>query len=332
MIGLIARRVAWSVAILLLASVTLFVFVRATTDPLAVVRGGTAGDPAASNQEASRELIDAETRRLGLDRPLATQYASWLGHFVRGDWGESTVSRRSVAAEIRQRLWNTTQLVVWAILLSLAVAVVVGVVCASRPDSFVDHLLSGLSFVGLSMPGFWFALLAIEWLVFQPKQLFGLHQPIFFSVGLRSSTPGVPLDYLRHLALPVLVLSLSLSAAWSRYVRAAMLDVVSAPYIRMARAKGVPRRQVLVRHALRNALIPFTTVSAVAIGHLFGGVIVAETIFAWPGMGQLFFNALLAGDTNVVLPWLMVAASFVLLLILISDILLGLLDPRVRAS
>ena len=332
MIALVIRRLGWSVVILLLASIFVFVFVRATTDPLAAVRGGVSGDASAPAQEANRSLIDAEEKRLGLDRPLAAQYASWLSHFVRGDWGESSVSRRSVGAEIRQRLWNTTQLVVWAILLSLTVAVVVGVVCASRPDSMLDHLLSGLSFVGLSMPAFWFALLAIEWLVFQPKRLLGLDQPILFSVGLHSSTSGIPLDYMRHLVLPVLVLSLPMSTVWSRYVRASMLDVMSAPYIRMARAKGVPRRRVLVRHALRNALIPFTTVSAVAIGHLFGGVIVTESIFAWPGMGQLFFNALLAGDTNVVLPWLMVAASFVLLLVLISDILLGVLDPRVRAS
>ncbi len=332
MIALVVRRLAWSVVILLLASIVVFIFVRATTDPLAVVRGGISGDTSAPAQEANRSLIEAEEKRLGLDRPLVAQYAGWLSHFVRGDWGESSVSRRSVGAEIRQRLWNTTQLVVWAILLSLTVAVVVGVVCASRPDSMVDHLLSGLSFLGLSMPAFWFALLAIEWLVFQPKRLLGLDQPILFSVGLHSSTSGIPLDHLRHLILPVLVLSLPLSTVWSRYVRASMLDVMSAPYIRTARAKGVPRRRVLLRHALRNALIPFTTVSAVAIGHLFGGVIVTESIFAWPGMGQLFFSALLAGDTNVVLPWLMVAASFVLVLVLISDILLGVLDPRVRAS
>src|SRR5205085_896604 len=150
--------------------------------------------------------------------------------------------------------------------------------------------------------------LAIEWLVFQPKRLLGLHHPVLFSVGLHSATGGVPLDYVRHLVLPVLVLALPLAAAWSRYVRSSMLDVMSAPYVRMARAKGAPRRRVLIRHALRNALIPFTTVSAVGIGHLFGGVIVTETIFGLPGMGQLLFNALLAGDTNVVLPWLMVAA------------------------
>jgi peptide/nickel transport system permease protein len=331
MIGLIVRRLMWSMAIMLLASMMLFVFVRATTDPLESIRSATGGG-SASGEEANRRVIDDEAKRLGLDRPLAVQYVDWLAHFARGDWGESAVSRRSVGSEIRHRLWNTMQLVVWAIALSLVLAVSIGVVSASRPGSVLDHVLSGLSFVGLSMPAFWFALLAIEWLVFQPKRLLGLSHPIFFSVGLHSAEAGVPLDYLRHLTLPVVVLALPLTAAWSRYVRASMLDVLSAPYIRMARAKGVPGTRVLVRHALRNALIPFTTVSAVAIGHLFGGVIVTETIFSWPGMGQLFFNALLAGDTNVVLPWLMVASSFVLVLVLVSDILLGVLDPRVRAA
>ena len=334
MIGMLTRRMAWSIGILVLASAVLFVFVRATTDPLSAVRGSVAGEAAATEgtRDADRRVIDEETKRLGLDRPLAAQYVDWLWHFARGDWGESSVSRRSVSAEIRQRLWSTTQLVVWAILLSLAVAVTVGVLSASRPNRPLDHILSVLSFVGLSMPTFWFALIAVEWLVLRPQRLLGWDQPFLFSVGQRSATGDVPLDYLRHLVLPVLTLSLHMAAAWSRYVRAEMLDVLSAPYIRMARAKGVPRNRVLIRHALRTALIPFTTVSAVAIGSLFGGVIVTETIFGWPGMGQLFLGSIRAGDTNVVLPWLMVAASFVLVLILISDVLLGLLDPRVRSS
>jgi peptide/nickel transport system permease protein len=333
MVAFVARRVAWSAGILLLATALLFVFVRATTDPLGPVRSAVGEAPGGvSGPDASRRLIQDEEKRLGLDRPLAVQYASWLSHFMTGDWGESSVTRRSVRAEIGQRLWNTTQLVAGAILLSVAVAVGVGVISAARPNSLLDHALSGASFLGLSLPPFWFALLAVEWLVFWPKARLGLDQPLLFSVGLRSATDGVPLDYLRHLVLPLLTLALPLAAAWSRYVRASMLDVLSAPYVAMARAKGVPRRRVLVRHALRNALIPFTTVSAVAIGHLFGGVIVTETIFGWPGMGQLFYNALLAGDTNVVLPWLVVAATFVLVLVLLSDLLLAVLDPRVRPS
>jgi peptide/nickel transport system permease protein len=326
MVKLVARRVGWSIPVLLLASVLMFVFVRATTDPLAQIRQQVSGGEGA---DAGRAL-DREEHELGLDRPLVSQYGTWLGQFVRGDWGESIVSRRSVGAAIRPALWNTTQLAVWAILFALVVAVVIGVTSAAHQYSALDHTLTGLSFVGLSMPSFWFALMAIEWLVYMPKHLLHLQQPLLYSVGLHSATGAGALDYVRHLVLPVFTLSLPLVAVWSRYLRSSMLDVLSAPFIRTARAKGVSRSTVLVRHALRNALIPFTTVSALAIGTLFGGVIITETIFAWPGMGQLLYGSLLAGDTNVLLPWLMVAATFVLSLNLVADLLYGVLDPRVR--
>jgi peptide/nickel transport system permease protein len=325
----VLRRVGWSVVVLLVASVVLFAFVRATTDPLAQLRGSAVE---VSDAARGRALIDAEEHRLGLDRPLASQYGHWLRGFVRGDWGQSILSHRSVAAEIRQRLWNTMQLAVWAIALSITCAIAVGYVSAARRGSLLDHGLAGLAFLFLSMPPFWFALMAIEWLVFVPKNVFHLSQPLLFSVGTHSATGAGLLDYPRHLALPVLTLSLPLVSSWSRYVRAAMLDELSAPYVRLARSKGLSRPSVLLRHALRNALIPFTTVSALSIGYLFGGVIVVETIFAWPGMGQLLYTALLGGDTNVLLPWLMVAATFVLVLNLVADILYGALDPRIRVS
>ena len=329
MVKMVTRRIGWAVVVLLLASVVMFVIVRATTDPLANLRSAAAsgGD---SDAGASGRLVAEETHRLGLDRPLVAQYGHWLSGFVRGDWGESIVSRRSVGAEIRDRLWNTVQLIVWGIACSVGIAIVVGVVSAARQYSALDHGLSGLSFVALSMPSFWFALMAIELVVFLPKRALHLSQPLLYSVGLHSATGGGALDYARHLVLPVLTLSLPLVAAWSRYLRSSMLDVLSAPYIRTARGKGVRRRKVLYHHALRNALVPFTTVSAVGIGGLFGGLIITETIFAWPGMGQLLYNALLAGDTNVLLPWLMVAASFVLFCNLVADVLHGVLDPRVR--
>lgn len=323
------RRMAWSVPVLLLATVAVFGIVRATTDPLAQFR---ATSESTTYGDSGARLLAAERHRLALDRPLPAQYGHWLSGFVRGDWGQSTVSGRSVATEIRSRLWNTSQLIGWAVVVSLIVAVVVGVVSAARPYSAIDHALSGLSFVGLSMPSFWFALMAIELLVFEPKRLLHLSHPLLYSVGLHSATGGGTLDYARHLVLPVLTVSLPLIAGWSRYLRSSMLDVLSAPYLRTAHAKGVPRRRVLLRHALRNALVPFTTVSAIGIGHLFGGVIITETIFGWPGMGQLLFNALLAGDTNVLLPWLVVAASFVLFFNLLADVAHGALDPRVRAA
>jgi peptide/nickel transport system permease protein len=139
-------------------------------------------------------------------------------------------------------------------------------------------------------------------------------------------------DYARHLILPVLTLSVQLVAGWSRYQRSSMLDVMSADYIRTARAKGVPRGKVLIKHGLRNALIPLTTVMAIDIGLLFGGLIVTESIFSWPGMGQLFVTSLLSGDTNILLPWLMVTAMFVLFFNLLADLLYGVLDPRIRLA
>ncbi len=317
----VARRVAYSIPVLLVASILVFVFVRQTTDPLARLR-------------ASRDhsVIQRERVRLGLDKPLTTQYVRWVKDFTRGKWGESEVSRRSVGTEIRSKFWNTLQLIVWGMVLSAIVAIAIGVYSASRQYSALDYTFTGLSFLGLSMPVFWFGLIAIQLLVFEPRQIFHLSQPIFYSVGLHSATDHGVVDYLRHLALPVLTLSVQLVAPWSRYQRSSMLDVMSADYVRTARAKGVPRRQVLVKHALRNALIPLVTVIAVDSGSLFAGLIITETIFSWPGMGQLFVSSLLQGDTSILLPWLMVTAAFVVIFNLLADVLYGVLDPRIRLA
>ncbi len=321
MLTYVVRRVLLAIPVLILSSVLVFMIVRATTDPTA--RFAQSRDPT---------IIERETKRLGLDKPLPTQYVTWATGFVKGDWGESFVSRRSVGEEIRSRLWNTIQLILWGIFFSSLVAIAVGVYSAARQYSSLDYAFTGLSFMGLAMPPFFFALLAIDVVVFRPRGWFNLDEPLLYSVGIRSSAGSGLLDYARHLVLPVLTLSVQLVAGWSRYQRSSMLDVMSADYIRTARAKGVPRRKVLIKHGLRNALIPLTTVMAIDIGLLFGGLIVTETIFSWPGMGQLFVNSLLAGDTNILLPWLMVTAAFVLLFNLFADLLYGVLDPRIRLA
>lgn len=321
MLTFVVRRILYSIPVLVIASMLVFWFVRETTDPLARL---------AQSRDAG--LVPRERARLGLDKPIPVQYVKWATGFVQGDWGESFVSRRSVSTEIRDKLWNTIQLILWGILFSAIVAVFIGVYSAAKQYSALDYTFTGLSFVGLAMPVFWFALIAIQFLVFRPRQIFGLDEPILFSVGIRSGPDSGLLDYARHLVLPVLTLSVQLVAGWSRYQRSSMLDVMSSDYIRTARAKGVPRRKVLVKHGLRNALIPLTTVMAVDIGALFGGLIVTETIFAWPGMGNLFVNSLLQGDTNIVLPWLMVTAFFIVLFNLLADVLYGVLDPRIRLS
>ncbi len=321
MLTYVLRRVLLAIPVLIVSSVLVFMIVRATTDPTA--RLSLIRDPT---------VVERETKRLGLDQPLPQQYLTFATGFVQGDWGQSFVSRRSVGEEIRGRLWNTVQLILWAIAFSSIVAIAVGVYSAAKQYSALDYTFTSMSFVGLAMPSFFFGLLAIDLLVFRPKGWFNLDDPLLYSVGIRSAAGGGFGDYLRHLVLPVLTLSVQLVAGWSRYQRSSMLDVMNADYIRTARAKGVSRGRVLIKHGLRNALIPLTTVMAIDIGLLFGGLIVTETIFGWPGMGQLFVNALLQGDTNILLPWLMVSAMFVLLFNLMADLLYGVLDPRIRLT
>lgn len=318
----VARRLLYSIPVILLATIVVFVFVRETTDPTARLRAR--GDKAA---------VARERERLHLDDPLPVQYGKWLKEFVTGDWGESSVTNSSVTEAFRRAFWNTFQLVAWGVLLSALIAIAIGVYSALRQYSVLDYTFTGLSFVGLAMPPFFFGILAIQFFVADPKDWFGLDEPLLYSVGLHSAgESGFNLDYLRHLALPVLTLCVAIIASWSRYQRAAMLDVMSADYIRTARAKGVPRRRVVMRHGLRNALVPLVTVSAIDIGYLLGGVIIVEKIFSIDGMGRLFFDAVRAGDVNVLLPWLVVSGVFIVAFNLLADVLYSVLDPRVRLT
>jgi peptide/nickel transport system permease protein len=234
---------------------------------------------------------------------------------------------------IPRALWFTVQLIFWGILVSALTAVTLGVYSAVKQYSVGDYTLTGLSFLGLAMPPFWFGLLLIQFLSVGPKDWFDLKEPWFYFVGLHSGDKtGINLDYARHLVLPVLTLTVQIVASWSRYERASMLDVLSADYVRTARAKGVPRRKVVYRHALRNALIPLVTVMALDIGALFGGVIITEKIFSIPGMGRLFYDSILAGDAVVLASWVIVVAVFIVLFNLLADILYGVLDPRIRLT
>jgi peptide/nickel transport system permease protein len=197
--------------------------------------------------------------------------------------------------------------------------------------SIGDYVFTSLSYIGIAMPPFWFGLMAIGLLVTWPKTHWNLDQPIFFSVGLHSTgAKGFNLDYLRHLALPVATLVVQSVASWSRFQRSSMLDVLNADYVRTARAKGVPRRIVIWKHAFRNALAPVLTVIALDTAFLIGGLIITEVIFSIHGMGFLFVDSLSAGDAPVLLGWFLVSAAAVIVANLIADLLYGVLDPRVR--
>ena len=321
MLAFVSRRLLYSIPVLFLASFLLFGFVRATFDPTARLRASR--DPAA---------VSRERTRLGLDKPLIVQYKEWAGDFVQGDWGESSRSRERVFPMIRRALWNTVQLIVWGILVAAVLAVAIGVFSAVRQYSLLDHLFTGASFVGLAMPPFWFGLIAIQFLAVDPQDWFNLDHPPLFFVNLHSVESSGLGDYARHLVLPVLTLTVQIVAAWSRYQRSSMLDALSADYIRAARAKGVASHRVVLRHGLRNALMPLVTVMALDIGALFGGLVVTEQIFSIPGMGKLFIDSLVVGDVNVLVVWTIVAASFVILFNLLADVLYGALDPRVRLT
>jgi peptide/nickel transport system permease protein len=312
-----------SIPVLLVASFITFWLIREAVDPLAKFR----------HKRDSARVLAEQRVKLGLDDSIFQQWWDWLTHFVRGDMGTSSRTGDSVSSMIGRAIWPSLQLMFWATLVSVCLAIVLGVYSAVKQYSIGDYVFTGLSYLGIAMPDFWFALLAIALLVTGPTVWFHLDQPIFYSIGLHSEgMKGVNLDYFRHLALPVLTLTITSVAAWSRYLRAETLGVLNADYVRTARAKGVPRRRVITRHAVRNSLIPFTTVTALDTAFLIGGVIIVERIFSIPGMGQAFLTALQAGDAPFLLSWFVVAATTVIVFNLLADVFYVVLDPRIRLA
>jgi peptide/nickel transport system permease protein len=346
MLTFVVRRIAYSIPVLLIASVLVFGFVHATSDPLA--KYSQSRDFTLKAREGLKQGIYQQPCRHFVTgspptpaetcpkAPIAKQYWFWLSHFVRGDMGQSFVTNRAVSSDLRDAFGNTVQLIIWGVLISALLAILIGVFSAVRQYSVPDYFLTGLSFIGLSMPPFWFGLIAIDIFSNKFRTWFHTSSPPFYSIGLHGAHgaglfAGV-FDGFRHLALPVATLTVQIIAEWSRYQRSSMLDVLSADYIRTARAKGLSRRKVIFKHALRNAMIPLVTIMAIDIGALFGGLLITEQIFSIHGMGFLFLGALTNGDTQVLLPWLMITAAFVILFNLLADVLYGALDPRIRLT
>jgi peptide/nickel transport system permease protein len=319
----IIRRLLFAIPVLLIASILVFVTIRSTVDPFLGLTQNPRVDPAMVRH--LRELY-------GLDKPLYVQYWKWLSAFLHGDWGASLLSNRPVFPDIRTALANTIVLGVVATVFSLLVGVGIGVYSAIRQYSPFDNLATGAAFLGLSIPNFWFALLLqIFFGVYLTKWLH-LSSPFLPIAGLY--TPGSVgfhlLDRIKHLILPMIVLAVQIIAVYSRYMRASMLEVLHSDYLRTARAKGIRERRVVVRHAMRNALIPLTTQVAIDVGAIAGGLIITEAIFQYPGMGRFFIDAMTAGDYFQVLPWLMVTVAAVIVFNLLADIAYAVLDPRIR--
>jgi peptide/nickel transport system permease protein len=318
----VVRRLLVAIPVVVLATLVVFLLVSARGDPLRDFR---------HKPTVSQQTIRNLEHEYHLDKSVPEQYALWLGDFVQGDWGTSFRTEQPVSGMVGDAAWNSFLLIGTAVVLSAALGLLVGVVSAVRQHTTFDYAATGFSYFGFSMPDFFFALLLQLVLVVWLREQFDVQ--LFYVQGKYSvGHEGDIGNLLQHMVLPVLTLMLTSVAAWSRYQRDSMLDALRTDYVRTARAKGVPRSQIIRRHALRNALIPFVTVVAIDAGVLLGGVVVVERIFGWPGLGLLFFNALERSDYPVLLAWMAIATIFVVAFNLLADVLYGVLDPRIRLS
>ena len=316
------RRILQTIPILFIISVLLFFMVRAAPGgPLTAAR---------RNPNITEEQIQKLEAQLGLDRPLPVQYADWVGDMLRGDMGQSIKFRRPVSEMIGERIPNTLLLVGLAFLVTLFIALPIGILSARKPYSFFDYVATTITFMGQSLPVYWLGLgLIMIFYVTLKNPVTGA--PLFPGGGMNTfGKEGEFLDTLWHLVLPVTALSLGWAAWYSRFLRSSMLDVLHEDYIRTARAKGVVDRLVYYKHALRNAILPLVTLIALDLPSLFAGALFVETIFSWPGMGRLFWDAARGRDYPVLLGVVMITAVLIISANILADLAYGLLDPQVK--
>lgn len=293
---------------------------------LFVVLALAPGDPfseLATNPNVPPEVQAALRAKFGLDDPIYLRYLHWLAAMAQGDWGFSFVSRVDVDTLILQRLPTTLYVVGSSQLLALLIAIPVGVFAATRPYSIFDQLANTFAFIGFSLPTFFTGILFI--LIFSVK----LDWLPFVYTEVPGSGIKWALEMIRQAIMPVMVLGLFQAASMTRFVRSAMLDVIRLDYVTTARAKGLGQAKVIVKHVMRNAMIPVVTLIALQIPAVFGGAIVTEQIFRIPGIGSLLISSILANDTPVVMAVTFVFACLVVLFNLIADVLYGWLDPRI---
>jgi peptide/nickel transport system permease protein len=296
------------------------------------------GDPMARyfNPNVSPEVIDQMRRNLGLDQPLHIQYFRWIAAFAVGDFGYSFGQMRPINEILPTVMWNTIQLTLVSLIMIFGIGMLIGIYQAVRQYSAGDNILTVVALFFYSMPSFWFALMLI--LIFSLKaSQWGW--PIVFpasqmtSVGYEFMSTGEQIrDRLMHMLLPAIALGIGSAAAVARYMRGSMLEVVRQDYIRTARAKGLSERKVVFKHALRNALLPIITLLGLTLPYLFGGSVLIETIFAWPGMGRLIVDSIFQRDYPLVMATSFVIAVMVVAGNLLADILYAVVDPRIRTE
>jgi|SwirhisoilCB1_FD_contig_101_970594_length_4051_multi_6_in_0_out_0_2 peptide/nickel transport system permease protein len=310
----IVRRLLQAIPLLIGISIVVFLMI--------YLAPGDASQFAIS-ERANEQQVQQYRHYLGLDLPWYRQYLRIVGNWSRGNLGTSIIQRRPVSAIILERLPRTIELIGLSTLFSLLLAIPVGIISAVRQYSLADHTVTVVSFIGIAIPSFWLAIMMI--LLFSVK----LHW--FPTSGTR--TIGEPfnlVDHLKHLVMPVTVLTIVQTAGWSRYMRSSMLEVLRQDYVRTAHAKGLPGQRVLFRHAFRNALMPIITLLGLSLPALVGGAIITEQIFAWNGLGQLIVTSASKRDTPVVMTLVMISAVAIVIGNLLADICYGFVDPRIQ--
>jgi len=312
------RRVVLIPLLLLGITVIDFVFINlAPGDPVTAML-----DPQ-DVRKMSKADIEARREALGLNQPVYIRYLLWLKELFQGNLGHSMIQSQPVAALMIVGIRNTFTLMLLSLVISTLLGIILGIISALRPYSFIDYILTGVAFTGVAMPSFFLALILI---------LIGAVELGWFPTS-GIITPGAPpslLDRLNHMVLPLIALSYGGMASTLRYTRSSMLEVLNQDYIVSARAKGLPERTIIGRHAFKNALLPIITIMGLSLPELFGGSVIVETLFNIPGIGSLMVSALNARDYPVIMGGILLSGILVLLSNLLADISYALADPRVR--
>ncbi|MFO1351662.1 MAG: ABC transporter permease [Gammaproteobacteria bacterium] len=314
MMRLIAHRLLQMALVLFFMSIAIYALI-----------GLMPGDPIDMMISADPHITSADMARLkalyGMDRPLAERWWHWLAALAQGNFGYSRLYAAPVLTTIGPALADTVQLMGISLLLSLLIALPAGVFAALRPYSLRDHAINIGAYAGISLPAFWLALMLII--------LFSVKLGILPASGVASTDAQTLWDQCKYLVLPVATLTLARTGAYTRFMRGSMLEVMRQDYIRTARAKGAGTARIVVKHALRNALIPVVTILALDFGSLFSGALITETVFGWPGMGKLIYDAILGNDFNLALVALLLATFVTLAGSLLADLAYAWLDPRI---
>ena len=315
----IIQRLLISIPILAGVSLVAFFLVQASGDPMAVY---------ISNPNLTAEDIMRLEKAYGLDKPVYVQYLYWLAKVVRGDWGQSFLTHQDVLTMIGERLGRTAILMVTSFVVTLIISLALGIYSATHQYSIGDYIVTAVSFFGYSMPSFWFGLMLIIVFAVLFKEAGLPYLPAAGMYPIRGE-PSL-LQLLRHMILPVTVLSLISVAKYTRYLRSSMLEVINEDYVRTARSKGLSERLVLWRHAFKNAIIPLITLIMLDIPFLFSGALITEQVFAWPGMGRMYWEHAVWVDYPVLMGIILLVSTLVVLCNLLADVSYAFIDPRIR--